>query len=309
MEPSQNKIFRGDNPAHRVPQLSLLVDMDRPVHVLQETQAISLMMHPDTDLAPLKTLFKDIVDLFNGKFPGYQACSTGYHNLKHTTDITLAMARLIHGACVAGSKFSGRNMLLGIMAALFHDVGYIKEANDFIGTGAKLTAVHIPRSIRFMTHYLTDRGYSQQDIQFIQNAIECTDLNKALGSIRFNGEQGELTGKMLAAADLLAQTADRNYLEKLPFLFAEFKEAGLTDYQTELDLFKESLRFNEAMKQRLEMDLDGVNRFLPNHFEARWNIRKDMYQDSIDKSMQYLSSILSQDSKNCSIYLRRKNGI
>jgi len=309
MKPSRHPAARAGNPADRVPQLSLLVDMDRPVHVLQETQAISLMIHPDTDLKPVKTLFKDIVDLFNGNFPGYQACSTGYHNLKHTTDTTLAMTRLIHGACLAGSKFTGRNMLLGIMAALFHDVGYIKEASDLIGTGAKLTAVHIPRSIQFMTRYLSDRGYARQDVQFIQNAIECTDLNKAVDTIRFNEEQGELTGKMLAAADLLAQTADRNYLEKLPFLFAEFKEAGLTDYKTELDLFKESLRFNQSMTQRLKVDLDGINRFLPNHFEVRWDIPKDMYQDSIDKSIQYLSSILTQDPENYPVFLRRKNGI
>jgi hypothetical protein len=293
---------------HRGVQLALLTDMNQPLCVLEEVQTIFRMMHPGADLKPVKTLFTDIIALFSGKFPGFKACMTGYHNLKHTTDTTLAMTRLIHGSLASNSNFDEREMILGIMAALMHDVGYIQESTENFGTGASLSPVHVQRSIAFMTHYLQKKGCAGQDIDLVKKAIQCTDLNRPVDTIRFAGRNSESIGKMLAAADLLAQTADRNYLEKLPLLFLEFKEAGLNTYETELDLFKDSLAFNQKLNQRLKNDLDGVDRFMPAHFNIRWNIHKDMYQDSIEKSIQYLSAVLDHNILSYPACLRRKHG-
>lgn len=289
-------------------QLSLLVDMDQPDSVFREVQTLVLMLNPESDLKILKILFADILKLFGGQYPGYQACNTGYHNLKHTTDTTLAMARLMHGSQVSGFRLHSNDVVPGLMAALFHDVGYIQEKNDTVGTGAKLAAVHIQRGIHFMVAYLQGKGYSWRNIQRIKKAIQCTDLGRNVSSIRFENEIDERIGKMLAAADLLAQTADRTYLEKLPLLLGELKEAGVNDFDTEIDFFMASLDFNHNMAQRLENDLSGVHRFSSDHFNARWHLNKDMYQESIDNSMRYLASFIRRDGRNYAAYLRRKVG-
>ena len=309
MKPTTKKPFKAESLEHRDVQLSLLTDMNQPLCVLEEIQTLFGTMRPGADLKPVETLFMDILDLFSGKYPGFKACTTGYHNLKHTTDTSLAMARLIHGSSVLDSSLTGKEMTLGLMAALMHDVGYIQQSTENAGSGAMLAPRHVQRSIEFMKNYLANKGYTEQDIQFVENAIACTDLNRSIDAIRFNGRNGKLIGKMLAASDLLAQTADRNYLEKLPLLFIEFQEAGINNYETEIDLFQDSLAFNERMNQRLENDLDGVNRFMPVHFKVRWDIDKDMYQESIDKSIQYLTTFLDRDDPDYSAFLKRKHGV
>jgi hypothetical protein len=110
---------------------------------------------------------------------------------------------------------------------------------------------------------------------------------------------------MLASADLLAQTSDRTYLEKLPLLFREFKEAGTGNYECELDLIKDATLFNERMNERLTTQLNSVNRFFLNHFRVRWNIDVDLYQEAIERSMAYLAHILKSDVENYKIHLRR----
>ncbi len=54
-------------------------------------------MFDNGDVSSLVAVFDDVVSLFQGRFPGYKACDTPYHNLRHTTDVFLGMARLVHG--------------------------------------------------------------------------------------------------------------------------------------------------------------------------------------------------------------------
>lgn len=289
-------------------QLSLLVDMDRPLSVLTEILNLSCAIHPNADLNPVHILFTDVVALFSGSYPGYKACTTGYHNLKHTTDTVLAMARLMHGARVEGENFSAGEMTLGLMAAMLHDVGYIQHEKDQNGTGALLAPIHVQRSVEFMTRYFEKKAYPQADIRWVEKLIRCTDLNCSVDTVRFQEKNGRRLGQMLAAADLLAQTADRNYLEKLPRLYYEFREAGLVHDGTELDFIKESLAFNQRMNQRLRDELDDVHRYMTAHFTVRWDIRQNLYQDSIRKSMHYLATVLLPNSDRYPDRLRRKRG-
>ena len=110
---------------------------------------------------------------------------------------------------------------------------------------------------------------------------------------------------MLASADLLAQTADRTYLEKLPLLYREFKEAGTEKFACELDLIKDAAIFNKQMNTRLTTQLDSVNRFYQTHFQARWDIDADLYQVAIERSMTYLAYVLKSDAENYKIHFRR----
>lgn len=119
-------------------QLSNLIDMEDPDSVLNEVKEIASLMSPGFDSRPLGQVFKDVLRLFRGEFPGYRKCNTEYHDLKHTTDTFLAFARLIHGAFINGHHFKERNMTLGLISALMHDTGYMQTMNDNTGTGQNI---------------------------------------------------------------------------------------------------------------------------------------------------------------------------
>ncbi|MDP6179472.1 MAG: hypothetical protein QGG48_06225 [Desulfatiglandales bacterium] len=58
--------------------------------------------------------------------------------------------------------------------------------------------------------------------------------------IKFRFREVELLSKTLATADLMGQMAGRIYLGKLLFLFYEFREGAIAEYDTEMELLKKS---------------------------------------------------------------------
>jgi hypothetical protein len=285
--------------------LSSLVAMDNPSSVLAEVKKITLALDRGLDVKPIEKAFQDFVNLFSGKYPGYRKCNTRYHDLKHTTDALLAMARLIHGAQAGGITLQKKDITLGLISALMHDVGYIQRSSETKGTGAQFAQVHVSRGIAFMRDYLKRNGYSAYDYRKCRAAILCTDLNLPITSIAFETLSNAHMGKMLAAADLIGQTADRCYLEKLRFLYQEFKEAGIRGYASELDLLKDSLYFNENMQGRLAHDLDGMDLYLKGHFKTRWGIGKNFYRESINNNLKYLKNFLKEDPEHYTRFLNR----
>ncbi len=262
-------------------------------------------MFDNGDVSSLVAVFDDVVSLFQGRFPGYKACDTPYHNLRHTTDVFLGMARLVHGAQVAGENISEAVVRVGLIAALMHDTGYVRKNSDTLHRGAQLAPIHVRRSVDFMALCLTQNGFLKNQISQTENIILCTEHENASGNMTFSSNNHRLLGNMMASADLLAQTADRTYLEKLPLLYTEFKEAGNGIYKCELDLIKESLIFNDRIHARLVNQLDNVNRFLKNHFQVRWGVDIDLYQLAIKRSMVYIDSTLIPNASHYQSHLRR----
>ena len=285
--------------------LSNLVAMGNPTSVLAEVNNIVHAMNPACDFASVEKAFRDIVMLYAGTYPGYRKCNTRYHDLNHTTDTFLAMARLMHGAHTHGIYLQKRDIPLGLLSALMHDVGYIQRASETRGTGARFALVHIPRGIAFMRAYMQKNGYSSYDYRKCRAALLCTDLNLEISAISFETRSNACMGKMLAAADLVSQTADRRYLEKLRFLYLEFKEAGIRGYDNELALFEDSLVFNQHMRTRLAKDLDGLDRYLTGHFKTRWGIDKNLYREGIKNNLRYLESFIKEKNKHISRFLKR----
>jgi hypothetical protein len=124
-------------------------------------------------------------------------------------------------------------------------------------------------------------------------------------TIIFPSAEVEFLSKMLGTADLLAQMADRMYLEKLLFLYREFKEAGVGGYEDELDLLRKTVEFYDLIAHRLEILLDGNDRFMISHFESRWQINENLYQKSIEQHRNYLKHILEKSDSDPRDYLRR----
>lgn len=286
-------------------QLPDIVNMEDPESVFSEVRQIGLMISDQFAYELVDNVFGDIVRLFQGEYPGYRRCTTEYHNLKHTTDTLLAMARLMHGAFEAGENFTGEEVNLGLICALMHDTGYIQTLDDDVGTGAKHTLIHIDRSIAFMDNYIAARGFSKQHFKDYSKILRCTGLGSKIERIRFPSRPVELLGKMLLAADLLGQMADRTYLEKLLFLFYEFREGGVMGYSSELDLLKKTIDFYLMTQRRFAGELGGVNRYMRCHFKVRWNLDRDLYREAIEKNMSYLKFILENHEEDYRDYLRR----
>jgi len=273
-------------------QLSDLVETNSPDAVLKEVQVILDSISPDFNDTPIHFIFSLTVKLFKGNYPGYRACNTEYHDLHHTIDTFLAMARLIHGAMIEGTGFTDRQITLGLISALLHDAGYIQEKHDRGGTGSKYTADHVRRSMDFVLRHGAELGLSDEEMMACRTMILFTDLAVDISSIEFPSAKVELLGKMLGTADLLAQMADRTYLEKLLFLYHEFKEANVGGYEGEVDLLRKTVGFYDFISQRLQKTLDATDRFMTSHFASRWDIQTNLYHEAIEKQRNYLRQIL-----------------
>jgi len=282
-----------------------LLDIRDAAEILGEVKFTTSLINPQFDFQYLDKAFRDVEKLFRGDYPGFQKCNTNYHDLRHTMLVLLAMARLIHGACLGGIKFTDKEINLGLIAALMHDTGYIQEADDNLGTGAKYTLTHVTRSIMFTQYYYANEKYFQDDLGCFSDMLICTDLNQDIKKVAFPSVSIEIMAKILATADLLGQMADRIYLEKLIHLFHEFEEGEVSGFESELDLFRKTINFYEFVRARFENDLGNVNRYMVNHFRDRWNIDINIYDEAIEKNISYLKHILKTSHENIRACLRR----
>jgi hypothetical protein len=288
-------------------QLSTLVDMESPEAVHNEVLHILGLINTEFDTAALSRVFRFTVDLFAGQLQEYKACNTYYHNLRHTTDTYLAMARLLHGALLSGENFRDREILLGLTGALMHDSGMIQESCDSEGTGAKYTQEHVQLSMDFVTKHAASLHLNDQEITDLRDMILGTDLMVDFAAIIFSSSRVELMGKILGTADLIAQMADRTYLEKLLFLYHEFREAEVGNFKNEVDFLHQTLNFFEISAKRFNETLDNTCRHMLPHFKARWGINENLYIHSLENQCRFLEKVLAD--KNTSIYqeLKRSN--
>ena len=270
-------------------RLHQLTNIKSTSETFAEIKHILLLIDPSFDFLVIENAYNDIILLFNGKYPGYSASNTKYHDLEHTCAVTLAAARIIHGLYVQDQAFSSRLIQLGLIGALFHDTGLIKTEEESDGTGAQYTIGHEERSIALMTNYLSEKNFTAEDILDCSNIIECTKLSLPLDEIPFKSEGTKTMGKVQGSADLIAQMADRNYLEKLPLLFLEFEEAGMEGFETPLELFKKTEEFYHMVaRARLAEDFGSVSSAALYHFQSRWDIDRDLYAESIRNNIKYI---------------------
>lgn len=285
--------------------LSQLVDLENPQHILDEVKTIVSLMFSDFDFDILDRVFKDVLRLFRGEYPGYRGCNTEYHDLNHATDTFLTMARIMHSVFLSGESFTRENVPLGLICALMHDTGYIQTTDDFVGTGAKYTRNDTKRSTAFMGKYLADNGFSLDEFENYAQVLQGAALDVKISEIQFVSKDVELLCKMLGTADLTGQMADRIYLEKLLFLFYEFREGAIDGYDTELELLRKTFDFYTMIRERFATELGSINECLHLHFKARWNIDQDLYGVAIEKNLSYLKFILKNHMRNYRDHLRR----
>ncbi len=273
--------------------------------VRREAEAVMREFFPEYDVKIFAKAFEDVEQLFFGNYPGFRASNTKYHDFEHTCSVVLAMARLIYGGMAEGQSFSEEDCLKGLLSALYHDVGLIQDIDDTLGTGAKHPVGHEERSILFMRCNL-DGVLSADDIEDIADCIRCTILAMSPSKVSFRTSNMRVMGFFLGSADLLAQIADRYYLEKLLLLFEEFQEAKLPGYDTAFDLLSKTRSFyQDVARKRLDHEFRGVDVYARPYFKGRWDVDKDLYKEAIDRNLAYLDEILSENADDLKGFLAR----
>jgi len=283
-----------------------LLDMESTEAIFAEVCHILDLLFPGSSKDRVRKAFDATSDLYHGRYPGYRECTTGYHDFQHIYETFLATARLAHGSVLAGSPLSHSTVVLGLIAALLHDSGYIQESGDNQGTGGKHTIIHVKRSMDFVEQNASGFSVSREEIRSCQIMIYCTDLAADFSSIRYPSREIELMGKILGVSDLLAQMAGRTHLEKLLYLYQEFREGMVGDYDSAEDLLRKTVSFYDLVRERFEKKLDGVDRYMRLHFKQRWGIDQDLYHVAIEHEKEYLGKILSDADRDMLDHLRRK---
>jgi len=109
------------------------VQVSSPEAVLRAVEALYRPTWPEAPMEPLRRSFEHFERLFAGEVPGFHGVDTVYHDRQHTLDITLALARLLVGyerGAAESDRLGGERAVAGLLTGLFHDVGYLRRADD-----------------------------------------------------------------------------------------------------------------------------------------------------------------------------------
>jgi hypothetical protein len=204
------------------------INTREPSAVEAEVQTAYAEMFPRGNSEYIPGIFRSVASWFSGNYRDYLAIDTQYHDLEHTLQGILCMARLLRRRAAAAEQppIPQRVFELGMLAILTHDTGYLKKLGDASGTGAKYTLIHVDRSIEFAGEFMRVQGSPAEEILAVQNMIRCTGVNVKLDSIQFQTDEERIAGYALGTADLLGQMAAPDYVDKLPILYLEFAEAA-----------------------------------------------------------------------------------
>ncbi|HYX62836.1 MAG TPA: hypothetical protein VE935_01310 [Burkholderiales bacterium] len=275
------------------------VNVEAPERVREAVLELFTARYGGANLAPLERGFADFQALFEGRHPGYLACDTLYHDIRHTLDMTLAMARLVDGhdrTCSPTERLGARRAMLGVLIALLHDSGYLKRSSEaHIENGAVFTKVHVSRSADFIAAYLPKIGFARE-APLASRLVHFTGYEMDVADIRVDDPRDRMIGWMVGTADLIGQMSDRMYLEKVRrFLYEEFVWAKIARerlpdgreivrYSSPEDLVLKTPAFYERVaRTRIDRKLGRADRYAESHFDGA-----NPYQAEIDRNMGFL---------------------
>jgi hypothetical protein len=267
-----------------------------PVCVKLEVARLFRTLYSRNQAPTLSRAFDDVVRLYRGEYPGYARCDTEYHDMQHVMDVTLAMARLLDGyerSRGDGPHIDERLYQLGVICALFHDCGYIRKSNDTKHrTGAEYTTTHVSRGGKFLKDYLPTIG--MEDFAEVAGTIlHFTGYERPVATIKLEDPMFRLLGSLLGSADIIAQMADRCYLEKCrDRLYPEFVAGGITRKSTDngeivvfasaQDLLKKTPSFYQNATKRLDNELGGAYNYAQAHFGGA-----NLYMEAVKQNIRF----------------------
>ncbi len=251
-----------------------------------------------TYATPIVRAFADMQRLYRGEHPDYHACDTAYHDIQHVLDVTLAMARLLDGYARSrrdsAPALSPEHFMLGVIAALFHDFGYLRRRGDRRHhNGAEYTLIHISRGATFLRRYLHRLGLGRL-AGVAATLLHYTGYERPTETIRVSDSMMRRIGHMLGTADIIAQMSDRCYLEKCrDRLYPEFVLAGIaqrkrpdggteTVFASGEDLVHKTPDFYQSASRRLDEALSRAYDYAARHFGGQ-----NVYLDEIQKNVRH----------------------
>ena len=286
--------------------LADLFAVERPDAVLEEVCAFLERDSIRFDAGLVRGLYRSCLSLYWGRFPGYRACSTAYHDFAHAAEVFLAMARLMHGAVLQQQHFSRQQVHAALAAAIFHDSGYILSLEEPAASGAVHRDSHERRSIEFIGRHGSRLGLTEAEIAAGQSLIQCTVMRHEVSSAAFESAGTELLGRMLAVSDLVAQLSEQTYLEKLTLLHLEDAASGSPQFAGELDAIRKAVEFYHVAFRRIETTLPDWHRCSRRHFAAAWGQSRNLYQEAIARQKRRLEVILAMPGDDPRPHLRRR---
>jgi hypothetical protein len=279
------------------------VQVSSPAAVRHAVAEIFRSVYPHASFDSVCLAFLDFERFFCGLDLRYHGVDTAYHDLQHTLDMTLALARLIAGyerSVAVDDRLGSERATLGLITALFHDSGYLRhrELDRGSANGAEFTLTHVSRSAAFLQDYLPTIGLEHL-VPVATQIVHFTGYELSLDSIELDEPKDSTIGHLLGTADLIAQMADRCYLEKCrDRLFAEFVLAGIAieagpggtvvRYRSGRDLLAKTLSFYEkSARERLERSFNRAYRYLEAYFED-----ENPYVIFIKKNLDHLTHVI-----------------
>lgn len=281
------------------------VRVSSPTDVRNAVHGIFRQAFPGSAFDVLWIAFHDFERLFRGNLEDYVGCDTVYHDIQHTLDMTLAMARLLAGyekTAAPADRLGFDRAVVGLIAALFHDAGYIRRRSEVaLLNGAELTGRHVTRSAEFLRSYLPKIGLAGR-ADIAAQVVHFTGYEMSLDDIELEDPKDSVMGHLLGTADLLAQMADRCYLEKCrDRLYAEFVLAGVAtrhgtggsgvQYASGIDLLRQTPGFFRlSARERLEHKFNRAYRYMEVMCEGR-----NPYFEAIEQNLTHLERVIAQE--------------
>lgn len=245
-------------------------------------------LYPDATDGVIRGAFDYVLDLYRGGHPGFHACDTQFHDTQHVLEVTLAMARLMQGyerGRAAGAALSSTLYSVGVASALFHDVGYLRRRNDRRHAhGAEYTLTHVGRSARFVSAYLRGAGLARY-ASAAAAIVHYTGHERPAEAIRIDGALPRRIGQMLGTADLIAQMADRCFLEKRrDRLYPELVSGGVAGrlIRSAGELVRRTHEFHLRAMRRLDLQLARAYAYAERHFGGQ-----NLYLEAMQRNAQY----------------------
>jgi hypothetical protein len=249
-------------------------------------------------------LFRDVEEMFCGRYLDYLPLDTRYHDFEHTLQAALCLVQLLEGRARAAvsPRLNARHFEIAIAAVLLHDSGYLKLRSDRDGTGAKYTFVHVTRSCAFAASYLPTVGFAGEEVDTVEKAIRCTGPHSNIERIEFTGVIEQFLGCALSSADFLGQMAAPDYVDELGFLFAEFEESDdfyhvLPEkrmFRSVRELIAKTPKFWEKfVLPRLNNDYHGVYRYLARPYPDGPNAYIDAVEQNIARTVELRPALQS----------------
>lgn len=218
-----------------------------------------------SDASLLDEILADVTELYQGKWESHQSCQTGYHNLGHALDVALLTARMIGGwnrlNGPARPKITSTLFLAAMASALFHDTGYIKVKDDTDGRGGKYSFNHEVRSMALARSYLTRKKWPSRAVDLVPDIISLTRFHVPLQlEGLFKSREEDAVGRMMATADLVAQMADVDYMDRIKDLYEELKEAY--EFESVETLAKDGYKIFSSAQEMIDGTMDFYENFV-----------------------------------------------